>query len=729
MATSMLAAGGIALVGAPDSDAGLKDGKQPPVQAMQVDISQDIVDELLESVRSGKPPQIIFGRTPQLKYGDKTHMLQSSTELHRYELYKSSGTGSDGSLEFAGLINHSLLVHKAEHVTAGVDSALEQLRSNMAAISEFKEANKYASPVFLRLSTIFGMQSRDSSTPVAGGCHAETMLTIVGDAAPGRTPAHRRFPSTGFKTSHLAPSMIGSPLLSAPSSPMHKRPPTSQPSNSHDTVVSALRVPIIHLLAREPATEASLAATCRTSLAIIRDVLPKIAKRATADADKWQLTDKSFREVNPFKFPYQTAEHRQQAVDGAIKSFDRQRLAKDDKLWQILLPRDQRGRGICLSRSTVKAPEAKPKAKASTPMHKISDLTKKKPVAKKAADKPAVEKKPKVAKEPEMKPKSSIKEKYLAREKAKEREKEKEQAAVKEMKEDPTTAAAPATSTHPTSTPRPVVSSKPNMPATDTSKIRTKKVLVPEGNSNPRAKPKVSGRDSQRDRPTNRPFKPTMPVNTKPKNPSPLSASPPVNASDFEDSHPVHKALAAAPSPAKSAAGNSDSLLKRKANNIDGDTRNHLAVKKQHVDRPTPTHTPSYTNGKATGSTPSSTSSMKRKSDDSSSNISSTVPKVRKVANIDTGLASRYHHNNPRASPGASSTSTTSPSMPSLSFRQTVELSQKFQKYYKRYEELYWKLTEAEKPPTEAQRNDLLKMHKKLEEMKREIKAGAGVHR
>jgi hypothetical protein len=67
-------------------------------------------------------------------------MLQSSSEVHRCELYQSSETGS---FEFAGSINHSLLVHKAEDVTAGVDSALEQLRSNMAAISEFKEANKY----------------------------------------------------------------------------------------------------------------------------------------------------------------------------------------------------------------------------------------------------------------------------------------------------------------------------------------------------------------------------------------------------------------------------------------------------------------------------------------------------------------------------------------------------------------------------------------------------------
>jgi len=89
----------------------------------------------------------------QLKYGDKTHVIHSSPESYRCELYKSSGAGNHAGFEFAGLINHSLSVQKAEHVTAGVDSALQQLRSSMAAISEIKEANKYASPVFPRLSS------------------------------------------------------------------------------------------------------------------------------------------------------------------------------------------------------------------------------------------------------------------------------------------------------------------------------------------------------------------------------------------------------------------------------------------------------------------------------------------------------------------------------------------------------------------------------------------------
>jgi RNA polymerase II elongation factor ELL len=75
-------------------------------------------------------------------------VLQSSSESHRCELYRTSEAGGDDALEFAGLVHHSLAVQKADDVTAGVDSALEQLRSSMAAISEFKQANKYASLVF-----------------------------------------------------------------------------------------------------------------------------------------------------------------------------------------------------------------------------------------------------------------------------------------------------------------------------------------------------------------------------------------------------------------------------------------------------------------------------------------------------------------------------------------------------------------------------------------------------
>lgn len=540
--------------------------------------------------------------------------------------------------------------------------------------------------------------------------------TVVGDATPIRTPGHRRFPSKGFKPQHLAPSSLGSPLLNVPSSPM-KKAPTSQPSGSHELVLRALRVPLVHLLAVQPSREAYLADTCRTSLTNVRDLLPKIAKRSTDDAEKWQLTDKSFRELNPWKFTYKTAEDREQAINNAVKSFDRLRLAKDDKLWQILLPVEERGQGKCLSRLNVKAPEQKP----STPLHKMPKLNDKKPaVAKKAGEKDHTDKevkKPREVKE--------LKEEAKPRKMAKEMKEQK--AAAPAARQAPKSANATPTTNSKSTAP-----SNRNTPTTEPGKIRTKKMpATAEASSTPRAKPKPSSRDPQRNERVQRPFKPSIPVNTKPKNPSPLSASPPVNASDFEDNHPVHKALSAAPSPAKTLSGNSDRTLKRKANDVDSDIHNHkISVKQARVDRATPVRTPASTNGRVNGSTPSSMNSLKRKSDDSSTSSSNTPNnKIRKVSNINTTLASQYHNKNNQISPADSSSSATSPSIPALSFRQTVELSQRFQKYYKRYEELYWKLAEADTAPTEAQRNDLMKMHKKLEEMKREIKNGASVSR
>src|SRR5690242_13642302 len=431
-----------------------------------------------------------------------------------------------------------------------------------------------------------------------------------------------------------------------PASPTDKRPPTSQPGGVHEAIVAALRVPVIHLLAREPASEASLARTCRTSTTTMRELLPKVAKRSTQDTDKWQLTDKSFREINPYNFPYLTSDEREQAIEGAIKAFDRLRLTKEDRLWQILLPREERGQGKCLSRSKVKPLEAKPKV--STPLHKMSDFTKKKPAAKKVDDKVVERKLDSEKKVKAIKEVKTVKEGAASKlsKAAKERILGQDKPAAKVSKEDATKAAV--------ATPMPANAESKAVQSTEASKIRTKKVPAAEvksSNSTPRTKPKTSvARDSYQNR-QHRPVKPVY--NTKPKNPSPLSASPPVNASDLEDSHPVHKALAASASPVKSSYGNSDRSLKRKANDIDSDIHNHsLAVKKPNADRATPNLTPSHTTSRLNGSTPSSNGSLKRKSDDSStSNTPITAPKVRKATSINVGLASRYSHNNSHPSP------------------------------------------------------------------------------
>jgi len=64
MAATAMPSTTIALHGAQDSDIGSKDAKHTPTQAMYLEMPQDIVDELLDSARNGRAPQIVFGRTP-----------------------------------------------------------------------------------------------------------------------------------------------------------------------------------------------------------------------------------------------------------------------------------------------------------------------------------------------------------------------------------------------------------------------------------------------------------------------------------------------------------------------------------------------------------------------------------------------------------------------------------------------------------------------------------------
>jgi len=54
----------IALQGAPDTLIGTPDAKTKPVQVMQLDLTKNILNELLDCVRDGKSPQVLFGRAP-----------------------------------------------------------------------------------------------------------------------------------------------------------------------------------------------------------------------------------------------------------------------------------------------------------------------------------------------------------------------------------------------------------------------------------------------------------------------------------------------------------------------------------------------------------------------------------------------------------------------------------------------------------------------------------------
>ena len=111
----------------------------------------------------------------------------------------------------------------------------------------------------------------------------------------------------------------------------------------------ALRQPLVHLLAARPASQKLLVRHLNCKDAEIEEVLHKIGKPFRLDQSKWDLQDKAFKELDVWDFNYPNQEDRELAIGRAISAFDRMRLSTQEKLWDMLIPKEERGKGKILS--------------------------------------------------------------------------------------------------------------------------------------------------------------------------------------------------------------------------------------------------------------------------------------------------------------------------------------------------------------------------------------------
>lgn len=80
----------------------------------------------------------------------------------------------------------------------------------------------------------------------------------------------------------------------------------------------------------------------------------KAALEKVGDLDestrKWGLRKNFYKELDVWSYDYTTAEHRQRAIDNAVKTYDKMRLGVNEPQWDKLLPKSERGTGKCLSK-------------------------------------------------------------------------------------------------------------------------------------------------------------------------------------------------------------------------------------------------------------------------------------------------------------------------------------------------------------------------------------------
>ena len=119
--------------------------------------------------------------------------------------------------------------------------------------------------------------------------------------------------------------------------------------NERAVKIKALRTPLIHFLAARPASITLLVKHLGCKHDELLEVLNKVGKEHRLIPGKWTLNDKAFKELDVWNFDYPNKDDRQLAINCAISAFDRMRISTKEKVWDMLLPKIERGKGKILS--------------------------------------------------------------------------------------------------------------------------------------------------------------------------------------------------------------------------------------------------------------------------------------------------------------------------------------------------------------------------------------------
>lgn len=478
---------------------------------------------------------------------------------------------------------------------------------------------------------------------------------------------HKKNNSSSRLINSTTRSMPASPAIGASrSSASLGAAPTSVPvvRDEKTNKLLALRTPLIHLLAVRQVSVKFLAQKTCCSQEECKEVLQRVGRESLLDPEKWDLSDKSFKELDVWKFAYPSDVDRQFAIDRAVSAFDRMRVSREENLWQMLLPKHEQGKGKILSKLNL---HTGPIQKTGTPRINVQtagdtnqghetgndsdrkdrlapsdaepmarskshdQITKKRVSEKEAQSKRLLSKNPKKvapapkSKAPQPAVRKGTKKAAIASSsvpKSTEFVRDSDEDEVMKDVDPPQSKSTPASTTATTITSTAGVVKKAQKPVVPKSSSAPSKPRIPEnkasriqkGSSVPRsttggAKPFLNSSNSSGSMSrSSDSSQGTMPMTktlsrqrntSSPHKPSPLGSSPPTNASDFDNdnsSHPasstsstplvaqsrkMHNSTTPArlPGPARpatqAAVKNSDSSLKRKANDIDSDIHNH----------------------------------------------------------------------------------------------------------------------------------------------------------
>ncbi|KAK2592375.1 hypothetical protein QQS21_009926 [Conoideocrella luteorostrata] len=319
--------GGLMLTGSSGADSVLP-------QAFVLNLSDDIVEQMIQSDRIGDNLELQLGKSPTLRYGPNTHRISHPEEDIPLDLFLTKpfeSTRDAERLPHAGSVfikpnPARSLPKKVTQGAKGGDAKKKPVTSNKSSTSSGLDSDIEA------LQN--GLAAHDAARDRA------RVVDKLPIGSKGRSKLLSNYAST-------PKSIPTSPALNAAHSP-NSTPQLTATQNVMERK-KELRFTLVHELAVADRATEYLEDKWTGKDEDFRPALEKMAIY-NSDSETWTIKQPIWRELNVWKYDYETQNDRQAAIDRAIKQYDKQRLSSSETEWQLLLPKEERGKGKCLSR-------------------------------------------------------------------------------------------------------------------------------------------------------------------------------------------------------------------------------------------------------------------------------------------------------------------------------------------------------------------------------------------
>ncbi|KAM0288053.1 hypothetical protein ACHAQH_000121 [Verticillium albo-atrum] len=349
MASLKVPDAGLQLEGSSDASAGL------PTQAFALNLSDSVIENMIRSVQNGEDIQLSLGRNPTFLYGSHSHTpspihdfapldifltkpFESTKIASRIpittSLWQKPSSPRSETTEHNGAVRSKNLASSS--ASSALDSDTENLQNSMAAA----EASKKHSRILEK--------SMPTQKKPSGKAKSKYLSSMASYGTGGSLPS--------------------SPALTAVGSPsLNQGYGASQQSMEK---AKGQRTMIVHELAASDKTYDYLESKWDGKADDFKPTLDKVAD-FDGNAQKWMLKRLYWKELDVWKYDYDSPDDRQKAIDNATRAFDKMRLGIEEPQWQKLLPKDERGKGKILSK--LQANIAKGPA-VSTPKIKVQKV-------------------------------------------------------------------------------------------------------------------------------------------------------------------------------------------------------------------------------------------------------------------------------------------------------------------------------------------------------------------